>query len=143
MNAMNDVAEARASALSLRASSKACTAEQGALKFRLVCAAESLDAMVLLALRAIVRIEQLEQQLAAITAESRVPAGAPIAPVIVGGVDVGSLITAVRIVGLVETASADDWQADRSALVASLRMARTIMQETFEDLRAASARGAS
>ena len=49
MNAMNDVAEARATSLSLRASAKACTREQGALKFRLMRAAESLDAMVLLA----------------------------------------------------------------------------------------------
>ena len=34
MNAMNDIAEARATALSLRASAKACTREQGALKFK-------------------------------------------------------------------------------------------------------------
>jgi hypothetical protein len=70
MNAMNDVAEARATALSLRASAKACTREQGALKFRLIRAAESLDAMVLLAVRGFDRIEQLEQQLAAVTAGS-------------------------------------------------------------------------
>lgn len=60
MNTMNVVAEARASALSLRASSKACTPEQGALKFRLMRAAESLDAMVLLAVRSLDRIEALE-----------------------------------------------------------------------------------
>jgi hypothetical protein len=51
MNAMNQIADARATALSLRASAKACTREQGALKFRLMRAAESLDAMVLLAVR--------------------------------------------------------------------------------------------
>jgi hypothetical protein len=64
MNVMNQIAEARASALSLRASAKACVAEQGALKFRLMRAAESLDAMVLLAVRGIERIEVLEQELA-------------------------------------------------------------------------------
>jgi hypothetical protein len=74
MNAMNDVAEARATALSLRASAKACTREQGALKFRLTRAAESLDAMVLLVVRGFDRIEQLEQQLAARTARGGEPA---------------------------------------------------------------------
>ena len=74
MNAMNDVAEARAPALSLRASARACTREQGALKFRLTRAAESLDAMVLLAVRGFDRIEQLEQQLAARTAGGGTPA---------------------------------------------------------------------
>jgi hypothetical protein len=59
MNVMNEIAEARASALSLRASAKACTGEQGALKFRLTRAAESLDRMVLLAMRGIERVEQL------------------------------------------------------------------------------------
>jgi hypothetical protein len=63
MNVMNQIAEARASALSLRASAKACSPEQRALSFRLVRAAESLDAMVLLAVRGIERIEQLEQEL--------------------------------------------------------------------------------
>lgn len=57
------LAEARATALSLRASAKACGPEQGALKFRLMRAAESLDAMVLLAVHSIERIEQLEQEL--------------------------------------------------------------------------------
>ena len=63
MNVMNDIAEARASALSLRASAKACTPEHGALKFRLTRAAESLDAMVMLAVRGIERIEELEHEL--------------------------------------------------------------------------------
>ena len=63
MTVMNQIAEARASALSLRASAKACTREQGALKFRLMRAAESLDAMVLLAVRGIERVEELEQEL--------------------------------------------------------------------------------
>lgn len=60
MNAMNQIAEARASALSLRASAKACSHEQGALQFRLMRTAESLDALVLIAVRGIERIEQLE-----------------------------------------------------------------------------------
>lgn len=63
MTVMGQITEARATALSLRASAKACTAEQGALKFRLMRAAESLDAMVLLAVRGIERIEVLEQEL--------------------------------------------------------------------------------
>src|SRR5687767_2277730 len=108
MNAMNQIAEARATALSLRASAKACTGEQGALKFRLTRAAESLDAMVLLAVRGLDRIEQLEQQLDAITAgsgqptvgtaqgshsarSSATPADTFIAPVIVAGVDIAPL----------------------------------------------------
>jgi hypothetical protein len=74
MNAMNDVAEARATALSLRASAKACTPEQGPLKFRLMRAAASLDVMVLLAVRGFDRIEQLEKQLAAMAAGSGEPA---------------------------------------------------------------------
>lgn len=63
MNAMNQIAEARASALSLRASARACTHVQNALKFRLARAAESLDAMVLLAVLGIERIERLELEL--------------------------------------------------------------------------------
>ena len=59
MNAMNDVAEARATALSLRASAKACTAEPGALKFRLTRAAESLDAMVLKVEQTITTLDRL------------------------------------------------------------------------------------
>lgn len=75
MNAMHDIAEARATALSLRASAKACTSEQGALKFRLTRAAESLDAMVLLAVRGLDRIEELEQQLTAATSTERSTTG--------------------------------------------------------------------
>src|ERR1044072_3316242 len=118
MNAMNDVAEARATALSLRASAKACTPEQGPLKFRLMRAAESLDAMVLLAVRGFDRIEQLEQQLTARNVRggesadgaavgshsvrtSAIPADAPIAPVIVGGVDIAPLALAARILRMV------------------------------------------
>jgi hypothetical protein len=147
MNAMNDVAEARATALSLRASAKACTREQGALKFRLMRAAESLDAMVLLAVRGFDCIEQLKQQLDALrshpAAGSVTTLDAPIAPVIVGGVDVAPLATAANIVGLVESAASDEWATEVAALRASLRMARVLVQETFEDLQAASARGAS
>jgi hypothetical protein len=143
MNAMNDVAEARATALSLRASAKACTREQGALKFRLMRAAESLDAMVLLAVRGFDRIEQLEQRLAARTAESGGPIEPTIAPVIVVGVDVAPLAIAANVVGLVESATSDEWATEDVALRASLRMARVLVQETLEDLQAASAGDAS
>lgn len=68
MNVMSQIAEARASALSLRASAQAFALEQGALKFRLTRAAESLDAMVLIAVRALDRIEVLEQERASTVA---------------------------------------------------------------------------
>jgi len=156
MNAMNDVAEARATALSLRASAKACTPEQGALKFRLMRAAESLDAMVLLAVRGFDRIEQLEQQLAAIAGgsgepvthaslrshsagDSVIPADTPIGPVIIGGVDVAPLALAARILRMV----ADEMDEDASEIRASVQAARKIVWEVFTDLEAASARGAS
>ena len=156
MNAMNDVAEARATALSLRASAKACTPEQGPLKFRLTRAAESLDAMVLLAVRGFDRIEQLEQQLAARTVgggepdngaavdsrsvrASAIPADTPIAPVIVGGVDVAPLALAARILRMVT----DEMDEGASELRASVQAARRIIWEVFTDLEAASARGAS
>ena len=157
MNAMQDIAEARATALSLRASAKACTREQGALKFRLTRAAESLDAIVLLAVRGFDRIEQLEQQLAGMTAEGgeqaklagpgshsarsfAIPADAPMS---VAGVNVAALATAANIVDLVENATSDEWVTRGTALRASLRIARLLVQETFDDLQAASARGAS
>jgi hypothetical protein len=150
MNAMNDVAEARATALSLRASAKACTPEQGPLKFRLMRAAESLDAMVLLAVRGFDRIEQLEQQLAASTVgcaapdsdaarSSAIPADTPIAPVIIAGVDVAPLALAARILRMV----ADEMDEGASELRASVQAARRIVWEVFTDLEAASARGAS
>lgn len=139
MNAMNDVAEARATALSLRASATACTPEQGALKFRLTRAAESLDAMVLLAVRGFDRIEQLEQQLAAVAGAIGEPADAPIGPVIVGGVDVAPLALAARILRMV----ADEMDEGASELRASVQAARRIVWEVFTDLEAASARGAS
>ena len=155
MNAMSDVAEARASALSLRASAKACTAEQGALKFRLTRAAESLDAMVLLAVRGFDRIEQLEQQLAGMSAggdepaeraapdshsarSSAMPADTPIAPVIVGGVDVAPLALAARILRMVT----DEMDEGASELRASVQAARRIVWEVFTDLEAASVRSA-
>ena len=156
MNAMNDVAEARATALSLRASAKACTPEQGPLKFRLMRAAESLDAMVLLAVRGFDRIEQLEQQLAAITAgsgepgeraapgshsaHSSAPADTLIAPVIIGGVDVAPLALAARILRMVADEMVDE---GASELRASVQAARRIVWEVFTDLEVASARGAS
>lgn len=63
MSALHEIAEAKASALSLRASAKACGPEHGALAFRLRNAATSLDAMVLLAMRGLDRVEELEQEL--------------------------------------------------------------------------------
>jgi predicted lipid-binding transport protein (Tim44 family) len=156
MSAMNDVVEARATALSLRASAKACTPEQGALKFRLMRAAESLDAIVLLAVRGFDRIEQMEQQLAATTAGSgepaerpapnspstrstATPADTPTAPVIVGGVDIAPLALAARILRMVT----DEMNEDVSELRASVQAARRIVWEVFTDLEAASARGAT
>ena len=49
--------------LSLRALEKTCTPEQRPLKFRLTRAADSLDAIVLMAVRGNARIEQLELEL--------------------------------------------------------------------------------
>jgi hypothetical protein len=156
MNTVNQIAEARATALSLRASAKACTADQGALKFRLTRAAESLDAMVLLAVSGLDRIEQLEQQFADITAgsgepaeravpdrhsarSSTTPADTFITPVIVAGVDVAPLALAARILRMVT----DEMDEGASELRASVQAARRIVWEVFTDLEAASARGAS
>lgn len=152
---MSQIVEARASALSLRASAKACMPDQGALKFRLMRAAESLDATVLLAVRGFDRLEQLEQQLAAMAAASgetaeraapesnsaqsaAMPADTTIAPVIVGGVDVAPLALAARILRMV----ADETDEGASELRASAQAARRIVWEVFTDLEAASARGA-
>ena len=63
MNVMNEIAEARAMALTLQASARACGPEQGSLKLRLTRAAKVLNAMVLLAVRSIERIEELEREL--------------------------------------------------------------------------------
>ena len=129
MNAMNDVAEARAT--------------------------ESLDAMVLLAVRGFDRIEQLEQQLAATTAgsgepaeraalschsalSSAMPADMPTTPVIVSGVDVAPLALAARILRMVT----DEMNEGASELRASVQAARRIVWEVFTDLEVASARGA-
>lgn len=163
MNVTQEIAEARASALSLRASAKACGSEQGALKFRLMRAAEALDGMVLLAARGLDRIEELEQQLAVATAGTGKPveranlgsqselspgnsvlaAGAPIAPVIVGGVDVAPLALAARILHMVELESNASGACPAGELAASLQAVHRIVQEVFADLRAASGRGAS
>lgn len=75
MNLSHEIAEALASALSLRASANACGPEHGALKFRLVHAAESLDAMVALAVRGLDRIAEIEQQLTTPTAGGTAPGG--------------------------------------------------------------------
>lgn len=63
MDGMNDIAEARVTALVLRATAKAVRGEQGSLMFRLNRAAETLDSMAALALRCLERIKQLEQEL--------------------------------------------------------------------------------
>ena len=158
MNVTDEIAEARASALSLRASAKACGSEQGALKFRLMRAAEALDGMVLLSVRGLDRVEELEQQLAVATAGSGKPveraalgsqselspgnsalvAEAPIAPVIVGGVDVAPLLLAARILHMVELEMNASGASAAGELVASLQAAHRILQEVFADLRAAS-----
>lgn len=152
MSAMSHIAEARASALSLRASAKACMPDQGALKFRLMRAAESLDAMVLIAVRALERIKQLEQQLTVMSAGSGEPAERAVsdsqsalassiaadAPILVGSVDVAPLALAARILRMV----ADEVDEGASELHASVQAARRIVWEVFRDLEAASARGA-
>jgi hypothetical protein len=63
MNAMSEIAEARATALVLRSTARFVRAEQGALMLRLNRAADALDGMAALAMRGIERIEQLEQEL--------------------------------------------------------------------------------
>ena len=81
MNAASQIAEARASAISLRATAKACKGEQAALKFRLTRAAESLDATALLAMRGIERVEQFEQELRELTRNALTEAdGTQLAP---------------------------------------------------------------
>ena len=63
MNAMRQITKARAMALKLRASAKACGPEQGPLRFRLMRAAESLDAVTLIAVHALNRVCGLEREL--------------------------------------------------------------------------------
>lgn len=63
MNALGDIAEARATALVLRATAKVVRAEQGSLMFRLNRAADTLDGMVALAMCCLERIKELEQEL--------------------------------------------------------------------------------
>ncbi|MBM0105203.1 hypothetical protein JM946_10595 [Steroidobacter sp. S1-65] len=60
---VREIAEARATAIVLRASAKACGPEQGALKFRLTRAAEALNSLVLLVVRSLERIGGLEAKL--------------------------------------------------------------------------------
>lgn len=62
MNVASELAEARASALVLRATAKVARGEQGSLSFRLNRAADALDSVVTLAVRCLERIEQLEQE---------------------------------------------------------------------------------
>lgn len=63
MNVTHEIAEARATALVLRSTARAVRGEQDSLRYRLLQAADALDAMVLLAARGIERTEQLEQEL--------------------------------------------------------------------------------
>ncbi|GFE79262.1 hypothetical protein GCM10011487_12620 [Steroidobacter agaridevorans] len=63
MSASGEIAEARATALVLRATAKAVRADQGSLMYRLNRAADVLDGMVAVAVRCLERIEQLEQEL--------------------------------------------------------------------------------
>jgi hypothetical protein len=63
MDVMSDIAEARATALVLRATAKSVRGDQGPLRFRLDRAARTLDNMVALALRCLVRIKELEHEL--------------------------------------------------------------------------------
>jgi len=112
--------------------------------------------MVLLAVRGFDRIEQLEQQLAAMPADSgepakraapsghsapssAMPADAPVAPIIVGGVDVAPLALAARILRMV----ANEMDEGTSEFRASVQSARRFVWEVFTDLESASARGAS
>ena len=63
MNVTHEISEARATALVLRSTARAVRGEQDSLRYRLLQAADALDAMVLLAARGIERTEQLEQEL--------------------------------------------------------------------------------
>ncbi len=63
MSVITELAEARATALVLRATARATRAEQDALRFRLNRAADTLDSVVALAARCLERIEELERQL--------------------------------------------------------------------------------
>lgn len=142
MNVMNDIAEARASAVSLRASAKACTREQGALKFRLTRAADSLDAVVLLAIRWIERVDDLEQELRELKLATVVPlpANVSIPPVLVSNVNVALLALTVRLLRMV---AYDLDEAGAGELCSSLQTAQRVVQRVFDDLREASAGGAS
>jgi hypothetical protein len=63
MDALSDIAEARATALVLRATARVVRAEQGSLMLRLNRAADVLDGMAALALQGLERIKKLEQEL--------------------------------------------------------------------------------
>ena len=161
MNVSKEIAEARAAALSLRATAQARSPEQGPLKFRLTRAAEALNGMVMLAVRGLDRVEELEQQLAVARAagggkpvvraalgnqsetspsRSALMAQAPLAPVIVGGVDVAPLALAARILHMVELEANASGASLDSELAALLQAARRIVEEVFTDLQAASAK---
>ena len=63
MTVLLQIAEASATALTLRATAKVVRAEQGALRFRLIRAADALDGMAQLALSLIDRVAKLEHEL--------------------------------------------------------------------------------
>jgi hypothetical protein len=63
MDVVSDIAEARATALVLRATAKALRGVRGPLMFRLNRAADALDGMAALAVRCLERIKPLEQEL--------------------------------------------------------------------------------
>lgn len=63
MDGINNIAEARATALVLRTTAKAVRGERGPLRFRLNRAADILDGMAALAVRCLERIKQLEEEL--------------------------------------------------------------------------------
>lgn len=63
MDGMSDIAEARATALVLRATAKSVRGERGPLMRRLNRAADILDGMAALALHCLQRIKRLEQEL--------------------------------------------------------------------------------
>ena len=69
MNLTQEIAEARALAQGLREAAAVCRADQGALKVRLLMAAESLQALALLSVRCVDRVDVLDGALRECLAE--------------------------------------------------------------------------
>lgn len=61
--AKRQIAEARATAVVLRATARVCRGSDGPLTFRLNRAADALDSMVLLAVRSLRHVKRLARQL--------------------------------------------------------------------------------